>query len=134
MIEAIPSINSYVSQFLLANYSKTKSLQQKSLQKLALGTRINAASDDPAGLAISERLRSIIYGSNAAISNIQNTIDYSATSNSYLQTTHNMLGRMSELSILANDGTKSEGDRQVLQDEFEQLQKGIEDITSVTTH
>jgi flagellin len=44
-----------------------------------------------------------------------------------------MMGRMSELAVMANDGTKAQSDRDVLQKEFSQMQKEIQRITSGAT-
>lgn len=95
--------------------------------------RINNAGDDPAGLAMSERLRAQYRNTAAAASNIENKINYIQTADSWLQKIHDILGRMAELSIMANDGTKSSTDRTNLQKEFEQMQKEIQRITSGAT-
>ena len=103
------------------------------MSKLASGMRINNAGDDPAGLAMSERLRAQYRNTAAAASNIENKINYIQTADSWLQKIHDILGRMAELSIMANDGTKSSTDRTNLQKEFEQMQKEIQRITSGAT-
>ena len=55
----------------LRNYSQATSNVNDSIQKLSSGLRINNASDDPAGLVISENLRAQIDGLNQSISNSQ---------------------------------------------------------------
>ena len=49
------------------------------------------------------------------------------------QKIHDMLGRMAELAVMANDGTKCQVDRDNLQKEFDQMQKEISRITSGAT-
>src|SRR5690554_5154607 len=112
------------------NYTSNVSSLRKSMSKLASGLKINNAGDDPAGLAMSERLRAQYRNSSAAASNIENKINYLQTADSWLQKIHDMTGRMAELAIMANDGTKSQTDRDNLQKEFEQMQKEIQRITS----
>jgi flagellin len=115
------------------NYTANVSNLRKSMNKLSSGLRINNAGDDPAGLAISERLRAQYRNSAAAASNVENKINYLQTADSWLQKTHDILGRMAELAVMANDGTKSQIDRDNLQKEFAQMQKEIQRITSGAT-
>ena len=100
------------------------------MSKLSSGLRIESAADDPAGLAMSERMRSQIRNSDMAAQNIQNQQAYISTADSWMQKMHDMLHRMSELAVSANDGTKTQTDRSNLQAEFEQLQVEIVRITS----
>ncbi|MFH0878195.1 MAG: flagellin [Lentisphaerota bacterium] len=106
---------------------------RKSMSRLSSGLRINMAGDDPAGLAMSERLRAQYRNSAAAAGNIENKINYLQTADAWLQKIHDIMGRMAELAIMANDGTKSQVDRNNLQKEFEQMQKEIQRITSGAT-
>jgi flagellin len=103
------------------------------MSKLSSGLRINNAGDDPAGLAISERLRTQYRNTSAAANNVENKINYLQTADAWMQKIHDMLGRMAELAIMANDGTKSQVDRDNLQQEFKQMQKEIMRITSGAT-
>jgi flagellin len=115
------------------NYTANVSELRKSMEKLSSGLRIVNAGDDPAGLAISERLRAQYRNSAAAASNVENKINYLQTADSWLQKIHDILGRMAELAVMANDGTKSQIDRDNLQQEFAQMQKEIQRITSGAT-
>lgn len=112
------------------NYSSNVQNMRSSMSKLSSGLRITFAGDDPAGLAMSERMRSQIRNSTMAGQNIQNQQAYLRTADSWMQKIHDMLHRMSELSVAANDGTKTQTDRSNLQAEFEQLQTEIVRITS----
>ncbi len=115
------------------NYNANVTSMRGSMSKLSSGLRINTAGDDPAGLAISERLRMQYRNTAAAAGNVENKINYLQTADSWMQKIHDMLGRMAELSIMANDGTKSQVDRNNLQREFEQMQDEITRITSGAT-
>ena len=115
------------------NYTFNVSNLRSSMSKLSSGLRINFAGDDPAGLAMSERLRAQYRNTAAAAMNVENKINYLQTADSWLQKIHDIMGRMAELAIMANDGTKSQTDRDNLQKEFEQMQKEIQRITSGAT-
>ncbi len=115
------------------NYTFNVSNLRASMSKLSSGLRINNAGDDPAGLAMSERLRAQYRNTSAAAMNVENKINYLQTADSWMQKIHDILGRMAELAIMANDGTKSQTDRDNLQKEFAQMQKEIQRITSGAT-
>ena len=124
-------VNNNVPAFgVWVNYTNSVSKMRNSMSKLSSGLRITNASDDPAGLAMSERMRAQIRNSSMAANNIQNQLAYFRTADSWMQKTHDMLHRMSELAVSANDGTKTQTDRSNLQAEFEQLQTEIIRITS----
>lgn len=112
------------------NYASSVQNMRSSMSKLSSGLRISFAGDDPAGLAMSERMRSQIRNSSMAAQNIQNQQAYVRTADSWMQKMHDMLHRMSELAVSANDGTKTQTDRSNLQAEFEQLRAEIVRITS----
>ena len=111
------------------NYTSNVKGLRESMSKLSSGSRINNAGDDPSGLAMSERLRAQARNASAAASNVENKLNYLQTADSWMQKIHDMVGRMSELSIMANDGTKSQTDRDVLQAEFAQMKEEIGRIT-----
>lgn len=115
------------------NYNANISSLRSSMSKLSSGLRINNAGDDPSGLAMSERLRTQYRNTAAATTNVENKINYLQTSDAWLQKIQDMLGRMGELAVMANDGTKSQVDRDNLQKEFAQMQKEITRITSGAT-
>ena len=113
-----------------ANYTESVSNMRESMGKLSSGLRIVTAADDPAGLAMSERMRSQIRGSAQAAQNIQNNQARMRTADSWMQKIQDMLHRMNELAVASNDGTKTAVDRANLQVEFEQMQTEIERITT----
>ena len=111
------------------NYTNNVAGLRESMGKLSSGSRINNAGDDPAGLAMSERLRTQTRNTAAAASNVENKLNYLQTADSWMQKIQDMLGRMGELAVMANDGTKSATDRDVLQAEFSQMQEEIVRVT-----
>ena len=116
------------------NYSANVSNLRQSMSKLSSGLKIQTAADDPAGLAISQRLRAQAGNSAAAEQNIQNALSYSQTADSWLQKVHDILGRMGDLAVSASDGTKSSTDVQNLQVEFKQMQNELTSIASSSTY
>jgi flagellin len=109
--------------------SNTNSLQ-KSMERLASGYRINKAGDDAAGLALSEKLRSQIRGSQKALDNIQDGINVMNVADGALQTITDNLQRMRELAVQASNDTYSSTQRTAMQTEYDQLASGITQIAS----
>lgn len=104
----------------------------KAMQRLSSGLRINSAADDPAGLAISEKMRSQIRGLRVAARNAQDGISMLQTAEGALNETHSMLQKMRELAVQSANGTYSNVDRAALQDEFSQLTEEISRIARYT--
>jgi len=109
--------------------SNVKSLG-KSLEKLSSGYRINRASDDAAGLQISEGLRSQIRGSDQANSNVQDGINVLNTTDGSLETITNNLQRVRELAIQGGNDTLSSEQRSAIDKELQQLAKDVTRIAS----
>ena len=100
-----------------------QSAQMNSMEKLSSGLRINKASDDAAGLSISEKMRGQIRGLEQASSNAQDGISLLQTAEGAMNETHDILQRMRELTVQAgNTGTQdSDNDLQAIQDEITSL-------------
>ncbi|MDZ8117246.1 flagellin [Pontiella agarivorans] len=119
-------VSNNISSFnVWKNYTNNVSSLRDSMSKLSSGSRINNAGDDPSGLAMSERLRTQSRNTAAAAGNVENKLNYLQTADSWMQKMHDMLGRMGELAVMSNDGTKSQVDRDILQKEFSQMQEEI---------
>lgn len=87
------------------NLKLTSSMLTNSMQKLSSGYRINQASDDPAGLVISEQFRAQIAGLNRAVQNSEGSISMVQTAEGALSEINNLLTSMRELAIhAANEG------------------------------
>lgn len=111
---------------------KNTQATSKSLQKLSTGYRINGASDDAAGLAISEKMRGQISGLKQASSNAQDGISLLQTAEGGLDQTHSILQRMRELAVQSASDTNTADDRQKIQGEVDQLAKEISRISNTT--
>jgi flagellin len=102
----------------------------KSLARLSSGSRITSPEDDSAGLAVSMNLVAQMGRNTAASQNVGDAISFNQTQDGYLQQISKALNRMSELSIQAQDVTKSDSDRALYQQEFDTLRNYL---TSVST-
>ena len=102
------------------------------MEQLSTGRKINSASDNAAGLAISSRMTSQIRGLGAAISNANDAISMVATAEGGLDEISNMLQRMRELAVQAGTGTTDSADRTYLNSEFVALRTEIDRIVDNT--
>lgn len=106
-------------------FNKAITAQSKAMERLSSGLRINRAADDPAGLAISERMRAQIRGLNQASRNAQDAVSMLQTAEGGLNETHDIIQRMRELAVQAANGTTTEADRDAIQKEIDELTKEI---------
>jgi len=105
---------------------------EKAIGHLASGLRIVRASDDAAGLAISEGLRSQIRSLAMCRRNAADGISMAQTAEGALNEVHGALTRMRELAIQSANGTLGTGERTLLQNEFAALRSEINRIADVT--
>ena len=108
-----------------SNLHTSQAMLTKSLARLSSGSKIVNPSDDAAGLAVSSRLDAQAKRIEAAKSNVGNAISFTQTQDGYLKKLAKAFDRMSELSILAQDVTKSDADRALYNAEFQQLSSYI---------
>ncbi|MBC8094817.1 MAG: flagellin [Akkermansiaceae bacterium] len=113
------------SQVSAHNLESSQSLLSKSLSRLSSGSKIVNPSDDAAGMAVGSRLTAQIRRLDAARGNVGNAISFTQTQDGYLKKIADALTRMSELSLQAQDVTKSDEDRTLYQSEFSQLTEFI---------
>ena len=102
----------------------------KQANRLSTGLRINSASDDAAGMAVSEKLKNQVRGLNQAHRNAQDGVSLVQTAEAGLSETHSLLARMRELAVQASNDTLSASDRANLDAEFTQLSAEIDRISS----
>ena len=110
------------------NLADSTRLLSKSLARLSSGTKIISPEDDAAGLAQIIRFEAQINRNSAVKANVGNAISFVQTQDGFLQKVQSALDRMSELSVLSQDITKSNTDRSNYSVEFTQLQNYISDI------
>ena len=90
-------------------------------RRLSTGLRISTASDDAAGLAISERLRSQVRSLEQAKRNANDGISLVQTAEGALNEVSSILTRLRELSIQSSNGSVSNQDKDTLNEEFKSL-------------
>ena len=115
------------------HFKLTGARQKKSTERLSSGYRINRATDDAAGLAISEKMRRQIRGLTQASVNCQDGVSLVQIADGALNEVHDMLHRGSELCIQAANDTVTQNDREYIQKEINQLLDEIDKIGATTT-
>jgi flagellin len=114
------------------NLSGAQRVMNKSMGQLASGSRINIASDDAAGLAISERLKSQIRSARQANRNANDGISMIQTAEGGLNEIGNMITRLRELGIQSASDTVSDTERNFINKEVDQLKSEIDRIAKTT--
>ena len=117
-----------------ANYhlGRNSANLQKSMQRLASGSRINRPSDDAGGLAVSMKLKASINRLAGAEKNIQNGISFLEVQDGIMESIGTIVDRMSELKGLSRDVMKNENDQKTYNREFKDLQVQLKDMISGT--
>jgi flagellin len=114
----------YVSQ----NYESLA----RSVVRLSSGLRIVGASDDAAGMAVRELMRSDIVAMHQATRNTQDAVSMLQTAEGALQAVDNILVRMKELASQASTGTYNGAQRGIINDEFQQMAAEVDRIAGST--
>ena len=128
------AINTNVTAKITANaLTKNERAMSQAMERLSTGQRINSASDDAAGLAISSRMTSQINGLNMAIRNVNDAISMIQTADGAYSEASSMLQRMHELAVQAATGTISSADRTALNTEYQALADDISIMARDTT-
>lgn len=123
-------INYNVSAMLANNaLANSDSLLAKSLERLSSGLKINHAKDNPAGLAMAKRMNAQLEGLSVASQNASDGISVIEIADGAMTEVTEMLQRMNELSVKAANGTMTDEDRSVIQDEVAQLKEEITRIS-----
>ncbi len=123
--------NSLAAQSSLRKVDASRS---KSLERLATALRINRASDDAAGLSVSESLRSMIRDNQMSQRNASDGLAMLQIADSGGQQITDSLQRMRELAIQSANGTLNDRDRKAIQAEYSQLQQQISGVAQSTTY
>ena len=121
------NISAQSSARLLA---ESTSMLSKSLARLSSGSKITSPEDDAAGLAVSMRFDAQINRISAAKVNVTNAISFNQTQDGFMSKVSKAFDRMSELSILSQDVTKSDADRALYQKEFDTLGAYVDDLAT----
>lgn len=128
-------INSNIQAMITNNVlSRNEHALSASSEKLSSGYRINSAKDNPAGMAITNRMNSQIRSLGKATQNSKNAKSVIATAEGALSEIQNMIQRMNELAVKASNGTNTTADRAAIQKEVDALKKEIERVAGETEY
>ncbi|HBH17472.1 MAG TPA: flagellin [Cyanobacteria bacterium UBA9579] len=120
--------NNIASLIAQRNLSQNTNSLTRSIEKLSSGYRINRASDDAAGLSISEGLRGQIRGNSRAIGNVQDGINMLQIAEGGLSVINENLQRIRELCIQAANDTNGSSERSAI---LSEVNARIADITRI---
>ncbi len=114
--------------------SKSQSAMQQSLQRLSTGYRINSASDDAAGLAISDNLRADIRSLDQAARNANDGLSIVNVAEGAMNEVGNILVRMRELAVQSSSDSVGDSERGFIDLEFEAMKEEVSRISTVTEY
>jgi flagellin len=118
--------------FLLNSMYKNQNIMYHTLEKLASGKRINTASDDPAGLAISSRLKTRSDAYAIGSRNLGDGMSMLQTADGGAGQAEMILQRMRDLAVQADNGTNSSQDLQNINKEISDLKDEYDHVTKNT--
>jgi len=126
-------INTNISAIIANNQlMKVQDNLQTSLERLSSGYKINNAADDPAGMAISQKMRTQLRGLDQATNNAADGISVIETAEGGISEIQSMLSRMKELSVQAANDVNSDIERSSIQQEIDSLNSEIDRISNDT--
>ena len=125
------NISSMITQGALYGVSRE---QSKTLEKLSTGLRINRASDDAAGLGVSENLRKEVRGIGMAKRNAQDGISLLNIAEGSMNEVSDILQRMRELAVQSANDTLTSTERGYTDSEFQALSSEIDRIVNTTRY
>lgn len=128
------TISSLDSGFAARSLRRNQSRLKKSVERLATGTRIGGASDDPANSGKVRRLEATVRGRGQAIRNLNDTTSMLQITDAALSEVMSLLQRARELASQAAQGTTSVADIRSIETEFDAVVEEIERVGAQTTY
>ena len=126
-------LNHNMSSLSIYNGYKKNLINNKSaIERLSTGIKINSAKDNPNKIGQSEQMRIQIKSLQAVQRNLQDGTSMLQTADGALQEVNNTLARIKELSVSAANGSKSESEKEIIQNEIEEMKKNIDDLANNT--
>ena len=109
-------LNNNMSSLSIYNGYKKNLINNKSaIERLSTGIKINSAKDNPNKIGQSEQMRIQIKSLQAVQRNLQDGVSMLQTADGALQEVNNTLARIKELSVSAANGSKSESEKEIIQ-------------------
>ncbi|MDO4187965.1 MAG: flagellin [Lachnospiraceae bacterium] len=124
------NIQGMISQTIL---SRNEAKLSVSTERMSSGYKINKSKDNPAGMAISNRMRAQLKSLDRANKNAQNAVSAVQTAEGAMSEIEEMLQRMNELAIKSSNGTMTSEDRKAIQEEVDQLTSEIARVSKSAT-
>ncbi len=129
---AISILTNVASLAAQRNLGKTQMNQAKSIGRLSSGLRINQASDDAAGLGISENLKADIRSLDQARRNANDGVSMMQVAEGAMNEVSGIVIRMRELAVQSSNGTLGDTERSYIDAEFDELKAEIDRIANTT--
>ena len=120
------------AMMIVGNMGKASKKSTTAMERLSSGMKINAAKDNPAGWAISNKLDVQSQGLNRANQNSMDAISLVQTTEGALNEIHDMLNRIRELSVQSINDSNTTSDRVNIQSEIDELISEISTISERT--
>lgn len=121
------------NMFFLSNINNKNNYMNNVMNKLSTGLRINSASDDPAGLAISTKMNVRTSAYNVGSRNLNDASSMLQTAEGALESASDVLQRTRDLTLQASNGTLNASDKENIQTEINQLKSQYNDIMENTS-
>jgi flagellin len=121
-----------MAEAALNNLNATYKNLASSINALSSGLRINGASDDAAGLAVSEQMKTEVAAMGQGLRNANDGISMLQTFDGSASVIDEKLTRMKELAVQASTGTYSSGQRAIMNNEFDAMRDEITRIANAT--
>lgn len=126
-------INYNVSAMITNNsLQRNDDFLSQSLERLSSGLKINHGKDNPAGLAMAKRMSAQLEGLSVASQNASNGVSIIETADGAMSEMHEILQRISELAVKANNGVLTDDDRATIDDEVQELKEELTRIKDDT--
>lgn len=117
---------------LYSNYKRNLVSNEKSVLRISSGVKYSVSKDNPNKVSQSEKIRIQIKCTNMANRNVQDASSMLQAADGALQEANNILSRMKELAVSAANDSKEDVDKDQVQAELEQLNKGLNDLVNGT--
>ncbi|HCG9254396.1 TPA: flagellin [Vibrio parahaemolyticus] len=128
------SLNTNVAAMMTQRHLSQAAAQNvESQRNLSSGYRINSASDDAAGLQISNTLHVQTRGIDVALRNAHDAYSVAQTAEGALHESSDILQRLRSLGLQAANGSHEQDDRTSLQQEVIALQDELDRVAITTT-
>ena len=127
------TINNFDSLRALAGLNQANIKVSQASERISTGFRINRSSDDPAGLAVANNLKTQIGSFNSVLNNLTQGKTVTDTVDSALTEIVDVLGYMREAAVASESSTLSAAERTAYQDEIDAYVTAIDTISSNAT-